>query len=84
MSSNVTTLKVGIVLQGDGGASTGAMILAHKPSDEFTDIILCYASNSPHDPFVVWKYEHATGICRRGEYFSNILHAVFAYDEREW
>jgi hypothetical protein len=84
MSSNVTTLKVGIILQGDSGASTGAMILAHKPSDEFTDIILCYASNSPHDPFVVWTYEHATGICRRGEYFSNILHAVFAYDEREW
>ena len=84
MTEKVTTLKIGIVLQGDGGSSTGAMVLAHKQSDEFSDIILCYASNSPHDPFVVWTYEHESGICRRGEYFSNIFHATYAYEEREW
>lgn len=84
MSSNVSTIKVGITLQGDGGTSKGALILANKMSDEFTDIILCYAPASPHDPFVVWSYEHASGICRRGEYFDNILHATFAYEEREW
>ena len=84
MSSNVTTLKIGIVLQGDGGASSGATVLAHKMSDEYSDVILCYAPASPHDPFIVWTYNHERGTCSKGEYFDNILHATFAYEEREW
>lgn len=84
MSSNVSTLKVGIVLQGDSGVSTGATVLANKMSDEYSDVILCYAPASPYHPFVVWTYLHESGRCSKGEYFDNILHATFAYEEREW
>jgi len=84
MTEKVTTLKIGIVLQGDGGVSSGAIVLAHKMADEFSDVILCYSAASPHDPFVVWTYEHERGICRRGEYFNSIFHATYAYEEREW
>ncbi len=84
MDEQLVTIKVGITLQGDSGASTGAVVLAHKMADEFTDVILCYAPNSPHDPFVVWTYEHSTGTCRRGEYFYHIKAAVAFYDAREW
>ena len=82
--NSIVTIKVGTYLQGDGGASSGAMVLAHKESDIYTDVILCYASESPHDPFVVWTYEHATGVCRKGEYFDRIDYAVSAYAEREF
>jgi hypothetical protein len=82
--NSIVTIKVGTYLQGDGGASSGAMVLAHKEADIYTDVILCYASESPHDPFVVWTYEHATGVCRKGEYFDCIDYAVSAYAEREF
>jgi hypothetical protein len=82
--NSIVTIKVGTYLQGDGGASRGALVLAHKQADNYTDVILCYASESPHDPFVVWTYEHATGVCRKGEYFDRIDYAVSAYAEREF
>ena len=82
--NSIVTIKVGTYLQGDGGASSGAMVLAHKEADIYTDVILCYASESPHDPFVVWTYEHDTGVCRKGEYFDRIDYAVSAYAEREF
>jgi len=81
---SLVTIKVGTYLQGDGGVSTGAMVLAHKEADIYTDVILCYAYQSPHDPFVVWTYEHATGVCRKGKYFNRIDYAVSAYAEREF
>jgi hypothetical protein len=31
--NSVSTIKVGIYLQGDGGASSGAIVLAHKEAD---------------------------------------------------
>ena len=82
--NSLVTIKVGTYLQGDGGVSTGAIVLDHKQADNYTDVILCYASESPHDPFVVWTYEHATGVCRKGEYFDRIDYAVSAYAEREF
>ena len=82
--NSLVTIKVGTYLQGDGGVSTGAIVLAHKQADNYTDVILCYAAESPHDPFVVWTYEHATGVCRKGEYFDRIDYAVSAYAEREF
>ena len=81
---NISVLKAGIRLQGDGGASTGAIVLANKEADNFTDVIICYAENSPHHPFVVWSYEHASGMCRRGDYFATLQEAVNVYNEREW
>jgi hypothetical protein len=81
---DVSTIKPGIVLQGDGGVSAGATILMNKQADEYTDIILCLAPASTHDPFVVWTYNHARGKCLKGEYFDNLQHALFAYEEREW
>jgi hypothetical protein len=81
---SLVTIKVGTILEGDGGVSTGAIILAHKEADNLTDVILCYASGSPHDPFIVWTYEHERGRCRRGEYFNRIDYAVSAYAEREF
>ncbi len=82
--NSLVTIKVGTYLQGDGGASTGAIVLDHKQADNYSDVILCYAPESPHDPFVVWTYEHATGVCRKGEYFNRIDYAVSTYAEREF
>ena len=84
MGEDVSTIKPGIVLQGDGGASTGATILMNKQANEYTDVILCLAPKSEYHPFVVWSYEHASGICRRGEYFDNLQYALNAYEEREF
>ena len=81
---DISTIKPGIYLQGDGGVSTGALVLANKQADNFTDVILCYAENSPHHPFIVWSYEHASGICRRGDYEETLEAAMNIYKEREW
>ena len=81
---NISVLRPGIRLEGDGGASTGALVLANKQADNFTDVILCYAENSPHHPFVVWSYENASCICRRGDYFKTLEEAMNVYKEREW
>ena len=82
--NSLVTIKVGTYLQGDGGASTGAIVLAHKEADNYSDVILCYAPESPHDPFVVWTYNHERGRCSKGEYFNRIDYAVSAYAEREF
>ena len=82
--NSIVTIKVGTYLQGDGGASSGAIVLDHKHVDNYTDVILCYAPESPHDPFVVWTYNHARGTCSKGEYFTRIDYAVSAYSEREF
>jgi hypothetical protein len=80
----IVTIKEGTILQGDGGASTGAVIIKHKEADEYTDVILCDASlGSPYDPYVVWTYNHERGSCSRGEYFNKLEHALSAYEERE-
>jgi hypothetical protein len=84
MTENISVLRPGIVIEGDDGASKHAMVLANKQADNFTDVILCWAPNSPHDPFVVWSYENASGVCRRGDYFNNIIDAVRIYEDREW
>lgn len=81
---DIILIKPGVRLQGDGGASTGAVILANKQADTFTDVILCYSETSPHDPFVVWTYHHERGICARGDYYNNIKEAMNRYEEREW
>lgn len=83
MTEDISTIKVGIVLQGDGGVSTGAIVLANKMADNYTDVILCYASASTHDPFAVWTYNHENGRCYRGEYFDTIEEAVNCYILRE-
>jgi hypothetical protein len=81
----IVTITEGTVLQGDGGASTGAIVLQHKQADNYTDVILCDASvGSPYDPYVVWTYNHERGTCSRGEYFNNLDYAKSAYEEREW
>ena len=82
--NSLVTIKVGTYLQGDGGASSGAIVLAHKEADNYSDVILCYAPESPHDPFVVWTYNHENGACSKGEYFNRIDYAVSAYAEREF
>ena len=84
MSDDVSTIKPGIVLQGDGGVSSGATILMHKQADEYTDVILCLAPESIYDPFVIWTYNHARGKCLRGEYFNSLQYALNAYEEREF
>lgn len=82
----VTVIRCGTVLQGDGGASTGAEVLQFKPSvmDENCTIILCKAPNSPHDPFVVWTYNEITGKCGTGDYFRDITEAAKRFEERSW
>ena len=82
--NSLVTIKVGVILEGDGGASTGAKVLAHKQADNYTDVILCFAEASPHDPFVVWTYNHERGTCSKGEYFNQLEHAISAYAEREF
>ena len=78
----ISTIKVGTVLQGDGGVSTGAVVLAHKPSvDIEADVVLCYASSSLHS-FVTWTYFHTTGSCMWGHYYDNIAEAVTDYERR--
>jgi hypothetical protein len=84
MTEDVSTIKPGIYLQGDGGVSTGALILANKQADNYTDIVLCYSERSTHHPFVVWSYEHSSGICRRGDYFKTLEEAMNIYKERKW
>ena len=84
MNDDVSTIKPGIVLQGDGGVSSGATILMHKQADEYTDVILCLAPKSTYDPFVIWTYNHARGKCLRGEYFNSLQYALNAYEEREF
>ena len=84
MGEDITTIRPGIVIEGDGGVSRGATILMHKQADEYTDVILCLAPQSIHDPFVVWTYNHARGRCLSGEYFNNLQHALNAYEEREF
>jgi hypothetical protein len=84
MSENISVLRPGITLEGDGGVSTGAIVLANKQADEFTDIILCFAPKSIHDPFVVWTYENASCVCRRGDYFRTLKEAMNIYEKREW
>jgi hypothetical protein len=82
--NTIVTIKIGTVLQGDGGVSTGAMILNLKSSNTDCDTILCYAPESPHDPFVVWTYNHTTGSCVWGEYFNNINDAANRFAERNY
>ena len=83
--TTIVTITEGTILQGDGGASRGAVIIKHKEADEYTDVILCDASlHSPYDPYVVWTYNHALGRCLRGEYFNKLEHALSAYEEREF
>jgi len=85
VESTLVTITEGTILQGDGGASTGAVIIKHKQADEYTDIILCDASErSPYDPYVVWTYNHARGTCHVGEYFNKLEYALSAYEEREF
>jgi len=78
------TIAPGIALQGDGGVSTDAVVLQNKQSSPGTDIILCLAPRSPHDPYVVWTYVHETGQCQSGKYFPELAQALAAYDERTW
>lgn len=79
----ISTIKVGTVLQGDGGVSTGATILAHKPSvDIECDVILCHAPASSHDPFVTWIYHHESGRCYWGHYYQTIEEATEDYTKR--
>jgi hypothetical protein len=82
--NSIVTIKVGTYLQGDGGVSSEAIVLAHKRADNYSDVILCYASKSPYDPFIVWTYNHERGTCSKGEYFNRIDYAVSAYAEREY
>jgi hypothetical protein len=80
----VVTIKPGVYLERDAGVSKGALVLANKECDGFTDIVLCYAEASQHHPFVVWSYEHSSGLCRRGDYFTNLEEALNRYKERNY
>lgn len=80
---DISTIKPGIVIEGNG-TSAGATVLQHKQADEYTDVVLCLAPNSPIHPFVVWTYTHATGACSRGDYFDNLQDALNTYNHREW
>jgi hypothetical protein len=80
---NTSVLRAGIRIEGSG-ASKGAIILANKTSDADSDVVLCFAAESPHHPFVVWNYEHESGMCRRGDYFDNLKEALITYEERSW
>jgi hypothetical protein len=78
----VSTLKIGVLLQGDGGVSSGAMVLANKSSvDIEADVVLCYAPTSLHK-FVTWTYYHPTGSCNWGHYFTTIQEAVEDFERR--
>lgn len=83
MIENVSVLRVGLRLEGSG-SSKGAVVLAHKQSNADSDVVLCYAPESPLHPFVVWNYEHGSCICRRGDYFDNIKDALTIYEDRKW
>jgi hypothetical protein len=80
----ISTIKPGVILEGDGGVSRGATVLQHKQADEYTDIVLCLAPASPLHPFVVWTYNHARGTCQRGDYFETLQEAINVYNEREF
>jgi hypothetical protein len=75
---NISVLRVGIVLEGDGGVSTGAIVLDHRIYDDATDEVLCLAPKSP-DKYVIWKYDHKTGRCSQGQYYGMISEAVAAW-----
>ena len=77
------TIKPGVVLEG-AGASKNAIVLAHKPADNFTDVVLCLATSSPYHPYVVWTYNHESGKCFQGDYFKTIEEATARYTEREF
>ena len=81
MMENVSVLKPGLRLEG-GGTSKGAIVLAHKESTADTDVVLCYAAESPHDPFVVWYYYHNSGSCGVGSYHNNLWDAIKKYHDR--
>ena len=81
---DIITIKPGVILQGDGGVSSGAIVLMHKQADEYSDIILCLAPASTHYPFVVWTYSHARGMCHVGKYFKDLQEALDLYNTREW
>lgn len=82
----VSVIKTGIVLQGDGGASSGAEVLQCKPALTYDNctVVLCKAPNSPHHPFVVWTYNEITGRCAHGDYFTNVVDAAKRFEERNW
>lgn len=72
---DLTTIRVGVALEGDGGVSTGAIVLDHVVMGDDHDEILCFAPNS-RDKFVIWEYTHSTGRCARGQYFSTLVNAM--------
>jgi hypothetical protein len=79
----VSTIQVGTVLQGDGGVSTGATILANKVSADIEcDVILCHAPASTYHPFVTWIYHHESGRCYWGHYFETIEEASLDFKKR--
>lgn len=80
----ICTIRPGIVLQGNGGVSSGATVLAHKSADEYTDVILCHAPASIYHPYVVWTYNHETGSCFTGDYYKTEAEARERYAEREY
>jgi hypothetical protein len=84
MPDNVSVIKPGVIIEGDNGASRGAVIIANKQADNFTDVVLCLASESPHHPYVVWTYRHDNGRCFDGNYFKTLDEAMARYIEREY
>jgi hypothetical protein len=80
----VSTIRPGIRLQGHGnGVDVGAVVLANKQADEYTDVVLCYSETSA-DPYIVWTYTHSNGMCYAGNYFKDITDAALRYREREY
>lgn len=81
----VSVVKTGIVLQGRG-VSAGATVLLSKPvaNEPHCTIILCYAPESPHHPYVVWTYNELTGACHTGDYYDNQSEAATRFAERTW
>lgn len=88
MSDNpiVSVVRTGTILQGRGGASSGATVLLSKdsPVDEHCTIILCHAPASPYHPYVVWTYNEITGACSTGDYFDNQAAAAARFADRTW
>jgi hypothetical protein len=82
LSPEIVTIKIGTILQGDGGVSSGATVLNLKPGMPGSDVILCYAPASSYHPFVVWTYNHHTGGCVWGEYFDNVNDAAEYFTTR--
>lgn len=80
----IITIKPGTRLQGDGGASSGALVLMNKPALPGSDVILCVSEKSPWHPFVVWTYHHSTGMCEHGDYFDILEKAQKRFEERNY